>query len=243
MEASKLVGKGFTEKLILGKYHTSRKEKRIFLFIDLKESTKLSKVLSLEKYSFLIKQFFRDIEMVMEKYDGEIYQYAGDQVIVTWPAISPNFDKAVESFTDFNQQMKSKRSHYIQSYGVVPRFKAAIHSGNVIGTWVGRMKRELVFQGEALNITARLTSLAKNLSSPLLLTTQVTSRLSEAMQARVLLGGSYLLKDIESPFTVYFLKPLQGSTQKQGTSHSAKVTSKTDFEMSYSNKVLIPAEN
>src|SRR4030095_2035320 len=103
-----------------------------------------------------------DIEMAMEKFDGEIYQYAGDQVIVTWNATKSNFNNAAHSFVAFYEQMKAKRSSYILRYGVAPRFKAAIHSGIVITTWVGKMKRELVFQGETLNITARLIGLGKN---------------------------------------------------------------------------------
>jgi adenylate cyclase len=228
LEASKLVGKGFTDKLILGNYHWPKKEERIFLFIDLKESTKLSKELSLEKYSFLIKEFFRDIEMAMEKFDGEIYQYAGDQVIVTWHATKSNFNNAALSFVSFHEHIKAKRSSYILRYGVAPRFMAAIHSGIVITTWVGKMKRELVFQGETLNITARLIALGKNLSYPILLTKEVAENLEGIMRERVVEAGTYSLKDVSNPMTIYFLRPEVPSEKIEKIHDKAKAFSIND---------------
>ena len=232
MEVSKLVGKGFIEKLILGKYHLPRKEERIFLFVDLKESTKLSKELSLENYSLLVKEFFHDIDKAMEKFDGEIYQYAGDQVIVSWPALASNYDKAVRSFIEFYNQMKTKRPDYIHRYGVVPSFKAAIHCGIVIATWMGRMKRELVFQGEVLNITARVTGLAKNLSYPILLTQEIANNLGESVRKRVLQAGNYYLKGIDIPINIYFLRLEERLDHVQKSSGKMKAISKNDAEMS-----------
>ena len=229
MEASKLVGKGFTEKLILGKYHLPKKERRIFLFIDLKESTKLSKELSLDNYSMLIKEFFRDIDRAMEAFEGEIYQYAGDEVIVSWPATTTNYEKAVRSFIQFYEQMKARRSHYIKRYGVAPVFKAAIHSGNVIATWMGRMKRELVFQGEVLNTTARVTNLAKNLSYPILLTQQVVDRLPDSLREDTLEAGSYFLKGINMPVAIYILTLGQSARHMQDNSHPIEAISNNNL--------------
>lgn len=206
LEVSKLVGKDFIGKLLLGAYHRPRNENRIFLFIDLTESTKLSKELDLQQYSLLIKEFFRDIDIAMEKHDGEIYQYAGDEMIVSWPDSKFNYDKAVQAFIKFHEQMKSKRRYYQDQFGVVPTYKAALHSGLVITTWVGRMKRELLFQGEVLNITARLTGLSKKLSYPLLLTKEIADHLSAEFKQQVITAGSYQLKGLIEPVLVYFLR-------------------------------------
>jgi adenylate cyclase len=231
MEVSKLVGKGFTEKLILGKYHLPKKEKMIFLFIDLKDSTKLSKELSLKKYSLFIKEFFRDIDMAVEKFEGEIYQYAGDQVIASWPALASNYNKAALSFIDFNERMKAKRSDYIQRYGVVPVFRAGLHSGNVVGTWMGRMKRELVFQGEVLNIAARVTSLAKNLSYPILLTQQIADKLTGFMRTRLIEAGSYSLKDVKMPMSIYLLRLEESNDPLQKTTPAENFILRNDAQM------------
>ena len=206
LEVSKLVGKDFIGKLLLGSYHRPKNENRIFLFIDLTESTKLSKELDLQNYSLLIKEFFRDIDIAMEKYNGEIYQYAGDEMIVSWPDSKLNYDKAVQAFINFHEQMKIKRQYYLDQFGVAPTYKAALHSGIVITTWVGRMKRELLYQGEVLNITARLTGLAKKLSYPLLITTAIADQLSKEIKERVIPAGTYSLKGLNDPLLVYFIR-------------------------------------
>ncbi|HEU4470438.1 MAG TPA: adenylate/guanylate cyclase domain-containing protein [Flavisolibacter sp.] len=214
LEVSKLVGKHAVEKIILGDYHEPKMENRIFLFIDLTDSTRLSQKLGNEKFSYLIKDFFDDIDKAVQRFGGEIYQYAGDQVIAHWPATeSHNFDASVESFLVFHNMIKGKRGRYLDRYGVVPGFKAALHEGSVMVSWVGTSKREIVYQGEVLNITSRITELAKNLGHPLLVSEAVASRTGSFAKKRLLFAGKYVLKGVELPVTIYYglTKPKSGA--------------------------------
>ena len=37
-----------------------------------------------------------------------------------------------------------------------PKFKAAMHTGKVSVTWIGSIKKEIVYHGDVLNTTARI---------------------------------------------------------------------------------------
>jgi adenylate cyclase len=88
---------------------------------------------------------------------AEIYQYIGDEIILTW-----SFEKGVKDsrcincFFDIKNYIEMKKEKYIEKYGVYPQFKAALHSGKVSVTWIGSIKKEIVYHGDVLNTTARI---------------------------------------------------------------------------------------
>jgi len=49
-----------------------------------------------------------------------------------------------------------RREKYIEKYGVYPEFKASLHAGKVSVTWIGSIKKEIVYHGDVLNTTARI---------------------------------------------------------------------------------------
>jgi adenylate cyclase len=205
LDAVRLIGRFPIEKLVLGKYHRPKEEERIFLFIDLKESTKLSLDLGKINFSYLIKEFFKDIDWAARKWKGEIYQYAGDQVIISWLVKDQStFLAAANTYLSFHKRMMAKRSFYRERFGAAPSFKAALHEGNVITTWVGHSKREIVYQGDVLNLTARLTDLAKNLNYPIIMSENVASQIASHFADSIIHGGNYAVKGVEEPVSVYF---------------------------------------
>ena len=48
------------------------------------------------------------------------------------------------------------KERYLEKYGFYPEFKAALHAGKVSVTWIGSIKKEIVYHGDVLNTTARI---------------------------------------------------------------------------------------
>ena len=88
-------------------------------------------------------------------FDGEIYQYVGDEIIVVWP-IRNKKPTCVQCFFKMKEIIERKRSGYQSKYGLVPKFKAGIHGGWVVVTSVGKQKQEIVYHGDVLNTTSRI---------------------------------------------------------------------------------------
>ena len=209
-EASRLVGAHPIEKLVLGKYHLPTQERRVFLFIDLIGSTEMAQKLGNERFSMLTNSFFNEIDKAAAKYKGEIYQYAGDQVILSWPASgSGNFRSAFQSFLELQKLMERKISMYEDKFGTTPEFRGALHQGKVVVTWVGSTKREILFQGEVLNTTARIMDMAKKLSQPILISSEVARKLIPSFADKITYSGLYKVKGIEGDLALYGLKPKQ----------------------------------
>jgi len=75
-----LVGRANFFRLLLGLYHQPREITRIFMFVDLNDSTSIAERLSNKAYSSFIKDYFHDISDAILMFGGEIYQYVGDEM-------------------------------------------------------------------------------------------------------------------------------------------------------------------
>lgn len=154
---SEKFGRGVLLKMMLGSYRNPKEENRIFMFIDLKSSTAIAEKLGHFEYSKLIQQCFYDLNEAAFKYAGEIYQYVGDEAVISWPyhrGVMHN--NCVKCFNEFHLKIESKKEFYMQAFGVLPEFKAGLHGGKLIVTEVGIMKKEIAYHGDVINTAARI---------------------------------------------------------------------------------------
>ena len=77
-------GPGVLKKVLLGKYFKPQREERIFMFLDLRNSTAIAERLSEVEYFNLLKEIIEDITQPILYTRGEIYQYVGDEVVISW---------------------------------------------------------------------------------------------------------------------------------------------------------------
>ncbi|WP_281765206.1 hypothetical protein [Neptunitalea lumnitzerae] len=70
--------------LFLGTYKKPREENRIFLFLDLASSTTIAEDIGHLKFSKLLQDCFKILSSLLLDYEAEVYQYVGDEAVVTW---------------------------------------------------------------------------------------------------------------------------------------------------------------
>ncbi|HMJ48044.1 MAG TPA: adenylate/guanylate cyclase domain-containing protein, partial [Ferruginibacter sp.] len=167
-----LIGKPNFLRLVLGLYHQPHEISRIFMFVDLTGSTSIAEKLTNKAYSAFIRDYFYDVSDAIILFKGTVYQYVGDEIIVTWPMNSKT-PACIRSFFKMEEIIERKREYYQTKYGIVPEFKAGIHGGQVIVTSVGKQKQEIVYHGDVLNTTARIEKKCTELKQQLLISGDV----------------------------------------------------------------------
>jgi adenylate cyclase len=200
-----LIGRANFLRLILGLYHQPHEISRIFMFLDLKASTTIAEKLSNKTFSAFIRDYFFDISDAIMMFKGEIYQYAGDGVIVVWP-LGSNNDNCIRSFYKMVEIIERKRKTYLVRYGVVPQFKAGIHTGKVIVTSVGKLKKEIVYHGDVLNTTSRIEGKCNELNQDLLVSGDMLSCIKHADNLLVEEQGEIELKGKRNKLRLYGIK-------------------------------------
>jgi len=154
------LGLHVVKNFFTGKYHSPKEENRIFMFLDMQSSTSIAEQLGHVVYFRFLKTYYKDIAHSIIRTSGEIYQYVGDEIIVSWITKKGlHRNNCIRCFFLIKQTMEKLAPIYAEQYGIVPGFKAGIHFGPVTTGEIGRIKKEIVFSGDVLNTTARIQGL------------------------------------------------------------------------------------
>ena len=161
-ELNRKFGPGMMKDFILGKYYSPKEESRVFMFLDLQSSTTIAEKLGHKKYSEFIQDCFIALNSSLLKNKGQIYQYVGDEAVVTWLMKDGiKNQRILHLFFDYQISLQLKKTYFLDKYGEMPSFKAGVSSGGVMVAEVGVLKAEIAFHGDVLNTAARLQEMCK----------------------------------------------------------------------------------
>lgn len=197
-------------KIFAGGFYEPKKEHIAFLFMDLKSSVETAERLGAERYSKLLQDCFQDVGVV-GKHNASIYQYIGDEVVLSWILRSDEdlLTSCIDAWDAFIAQMKSRQAHYIKQYDHIPLFRAGLHAGQVITAEIGHLKRDIAHHGPTINIAARVQEFGKKSEEDLVLTETAYLRLPEDYQKRCKKIGATALRNVSEPINLYELMPAQ----------------------------------
>ncbi|WP_289054637.1 adenylate/guanylate cyclase domain-containing protein [Carboxylicivirga marina] len=191
---------------LMGTLNKPQVEKRIFMFVDMRSSVTIAEKLQHKKFSYLVQDVFNDLAVV-ENYGGAIYQYLGDGAIISWSlkkGIRNN--NCLKAFFAFQKVIKRNRFWYNKRYGLVPEFKAGLHVGDIMVLQVGRLKRDISYNGDTLNTTARIESMCNEYKQDLLISGILYESLPHIKKFNTKEVGNLKLKGKSRGVQVYKVK-------------------------------------
>ncbi|MCE3283559.1 MAG: adenylate/guanylate cyclase [Chitinophagaceae bacterium] len=150
--------------LLLGKYLRPKVEQRIVMFIDLKDSTPIAEKLGTIPYFKFIREFIYQISSALIEHDGIIYQYVGDEIVVSWRFNEQNTRKCMDSLIEARKNLQLRGEHFRRRYGITPEFRVGIHAGEVTVGEIGVIKKDLAMSGDTMNTTARIRTACSELN-------------------------------------------------------------------------------
>lgn len=158
IEINEKYAPGVFKDILMGKYYIPKEEKRIVMFIDLKDSTPIAERLAHQRYFMFIREFINLVSIALIDNYGRIYQYVGDEVVVSWPATPKNARRAIQSLIDARKMIQKNNNRFRRKFNEVPSFRAGIHVGDVTIGEIGVIKKDLAISGDTMNTTARIRS-------------------------------------------------------------------------------------
>jgi len=150
--------------IFLGKYITPKIEKRIILFMDLKDSTPIAEKLGHHLYFEFIRDFIYQVSSAIIEFEGRIYQYVGDEAVSSWLFDKKNTRKCMDAVILARKNIQKMSGHFRRKYGIVPEFRVGIHLGTVTVGEIGVIKKDLAMTGDTMNTTARIRSATNELN-------------------------------------------------------------------------------
>ncbi|PCI34822.1 MAG: adenylate cyclase [Flavobacteriaceae bacterium] len=203
IQVNRLLGKGYLGKLITGKFYEPKEELRAFMFLDLKGSTTIAESLGHIKYSRFIQDCFSDL-LVVEKHKAEVYQYVGDEVVLTWK-IKKNdtIVHCLKAYFSYANCLETKSDYYKSNYNIVPFFKAGMHIGLITAVEVGELKREIAYHGDTINIASRIQEQCKIYNQKFLISDSVVAYIQKSDLFSFTKMGEETLRGKKKPVTIY----------------------------------------
>jgi adenylate cyclase len=200
-------GPGIIIPMLLGKFRRPRIEKRIFLFMDLKDSTTHAEKLGNLRFSELIQDCFGDVNKVIPLFNAEIYQYVGDEVVLTWRSEEGlRNNNCIKFFFAFQKRLQNRKDYYISKYNFHPEFKAGANIGDITVAEVGDFKREIVYHGDTINTASRIQSVCNTFRKSFL----ISEELKNEIEISSILNADFIdkikLKGKEQEINLYNLE-------------------------------------
>ncbi|MEM7101543.1 MAG: adenylate/guanylate cyclase domain-containing protein [Bacteroidota bacterium] len=204
---SEKFGPGQLTKMLLGKYHKPTEETRIFMFLDLKGATTLAEKIGHQLYFDLLKKSFDEITEPVLMSKGEIYQYVGDEVVISWTLENGlTNNNCIDCYFRIQDKLRSSKPYFLSKFGIIPDFKAGVHVGKVMVGEVGMAKRERIFSGDVLNTASRIQGQCKAFDLDILISGELESYLIDRKGLEIEFLEAATLKGKNSYVNLYSVK-------------------------------------
>lgn len=164
LQVAGLLGRRTFRNLLLGRYRNPRAERRFFLFVDVIGSTAIFERLgALQAHRFLAAVFSATAEPVAAC-RGEIYQYIGDEIVVTWTEEEGRPEaRPLRCYFLMEEALRGLQDMFHAQFAAEPGLRAALHLGEVIAGEVGEQRRAIVYHGDVMNTASRLEQATRDL--------------------------------------------------------------------------------
>ena len=214
-QAAGLVGYRTFRALLLGKYRRPYAERRFFLFVDVVGSTAIAERLGpLEAHRFLAAVFSAVAEPI-ELCRGEIYQYVGDEVVITWVEADGVPDaRPLRCLFVMREALAADASRFLERFGVRPELRAALHLGEVIAGEVGQVRRAIVFHGDVMNTAGRLEQATREVGCFFIASADALAALGPLPEARTRDLGALTLRGRVEPIHAFCVEQMDTRASK-----------------------------
>jgi adenylate cyclase len=203
-EVSENVGLGVLKNFFTGKYHRPVEEERIFMFLDMKSSTTIAESMGHVHYFEMLKTYYADLSDPILQHAGDVYQYVGDEVVVSWRlTIGLQNNNCIQCFFAMKEALRQQAKKYKGQFGLLPAFKAGFHVGKVTTGEIGVIKKDIIFTGDVLNTTARIQSLCNDYEVDNLVSGELLKLLDPSTSLQIKALGEAVLKGREEKIELF----------------------------------------
>jgi adenylate cyclase len=162
--------------ILLGKYIQPKIENRIVMFIDLKDSTPVAEKLGHKQYFLFIREFIYHVSLALIEHNGIIYQYVGDEIVVSWKYNKKNMKECIVAILQARRNIQKKSDRFRELYGTIPEFHIGINLGDVTVGEIGVIKKDLAMSGDTMNTAARIRSSCDELNEKFLVSKEFAEK-------------------------------------------------------------------
>jgi adenylate cyclase len=206
LDLNSLLGQNALLSFVTGRYFQPRVEQRVFLMIDMKNSTAAAERLGEVDFHRLLNRFVGDLTGPIVAWKGQIHKYVGDELIVTWPLASGLKDaRCLRACFGAIERLADLGPSYEREFHLPIDLRAGLHCGPIVIGEMGTTKREIALLGDTMNTAARLVDFCRDSGESVIASTALLSQMTmpPGIAARAL--GPTQLRGKKTPVELFAL--------------------------------------
>jgi adenylate cyclase len=207
LDLNSLLGQNVLLSFVTGRYFRPRVEQRVFLIIDMKNSTAAAERLGEVDFHRLVNRFVTDLTGAIVVQKGQIYKYNGDELIVTWPlAVGLKNARCLRACFDAIQRLAVLGPIYEREFELQMECRVALHCGPVVIGEMGSIRREIAIIGDTMNTASRIIDSCRDSGESVIVSAALLHKLTipPGIAARPL--GPIQLRGKKSPVELFALQ-------------------------------------
>ncbi len=165
---TQFLGKGFFKSYLFATHHRASVNNYCFMFIDLCDSTLLGERLNPSQFFDCLNDFIFICEEVIDYYNGKIYKYVGDCIIVVWNELEKPLLDAFECSREIQHQLNENKDHFKKIYDYNIQFSIGVHTGPAAVGEIGFDRKEIGYLSDTVNTAQRIQGLNKQIGTTIL---------------------------------------------------------------------------
>ncbi len=178
------------------------------MFTDIEGFSTISEKLTPQELAGMLNEYFSALAVVISEHGGEISQFIGDMLVITYNAVSPNEDhakNAVSTALGIQDITNSRTFGSSEGGGATLKTRCGINTGDIVVGAVGTADR-LVFtvHGDNVNIAARLEPLNKEYGTYILAGENTVQACSKAFDMEPV--GEVTVRGRATPTKIFTVK-------------------------------------
>lgn len=191
---------------LTGRYHSPKEERRVFLFSDMKDSTRIAERLGHQEFFQFLEAYYDALADAVVDSGGQVYQYVGDEIVVTWPEeVGVRDGACLRCVQQMKEDLAAEAEEFRTRFGLAPDFRAGLQAGPATTGELGALKKDIVFSGDVLNQTARIQALCKEHGVDILVGDVLRARVHDDGAFTFRSVGRQLLRGRDDPVEVFAL--------------------------------------
>ncbi len=207
--ASQIIGEQSFRDIMRGRYHRPRSEERFFLFVDVVGSTPVAERLGPHAVHRYLDRVFRIASDPVDEHYGEVFQYVGDEMVVTWTLAEGRQEaRPLACLFAIEAALAAAAPDFEREFGTVPKVRAALHAGEVVTGEIGGSRRAIVFHGDVMNTTSRIENATRELGRNFLVSEEALTRLDDASGYSPEDLGQHQLRGREAMVRLYTVRKI-----------------------------------
>jgi adenylate cyclase len=207
LRVRELLGSSIFHNIIMARYRRPVEEERVFLFVDVANSTAYAQRFGALAAASYIGNIFKLAAEPVRDWKGSVDDYIGDAALISWP-LKRGMSRArcLHCAFDIVAALEDNAEDSLKRFGQIPSARLILHAGPVVTAEVGVDHHKISYFGDTINLVGKLEAAIKGMETGIYATSEILAGAAMPAYAEAIAVGDFEIKGMEGRVALHRLR-------------------------------------